>query len=62
MLDAVSRLNGADYDQIKAVLCPYCAAKLPDVRKCDRSMWVHFIPKTPHEFDCVANPLREERK
>lgn len=44
--------------ELTSAVCPYCRAGLPDMRVCDRQMFVHYIPKTNHEFDCVANELR----
>lgn len=51
-------LTNEQYEGIACLLCPYCRAKLPDVRNHDRKMFEHGIPGTNHQFDCGANAIR----
>jgi hypothetical protein len=49
-----------EYEAVKAAICPYCAAKLPDTLhglKND-AQWVHAIARTEYRFDCLASRFR----
>ena len=47
-----------EYEKVKCVLCPYCAAKLPDTLYGDSGTWRHAIPGTDHRYACEANKFR----
>ena len=59
MSNAVTRLVGADYEEIVGLLCPYCAARLPDSFK--DGGFRHHIPGTPDRFACQASAFRTKR-
>ncbi len=57
----VERLSQDDYLYIRALLCPYCRASLPDTFQIDRRIFMHTIPGTDELFECQAMPLRLAR-
>ena len=50
-----------DYNYMKALLCPFCRANLPDNFNLDRRIFMHTIPGTDELFECQAMALRLAR-
>lgn len=57
----VERLSQEDYLYIRALICPYCRAGLPDTFQIDRRLFMHTIPGTDELFECQAMLLRLAR-
>lgn len=53
-------MTEAEYEAVKASVCPYCRAKLPSAltSMSNDSVWTHSIPRTPHVFPCIASDFR----
>lgn len=62
-LKLVKSVDVNTYEALKKVLCPYCDQNLPTVLKGWWSgyKWVHSIPGTGNEWDCLASKLRDTR-
>lgn len=57
----IERLSPEDYRYFKALLCPFCRARLPDTFQIDRRLFLHSIPGTDELFECQAMALRLAR-
>lgn len=51
-------LTSDQYDELLKMICPYCQYGIPDVRECDREVFVHSIPDTTVQGTCWANRIR----
>lgn len=61
----ISGLSHKDYQTLCGILCPYCAAGLPDTWRCDTPLRiVHHIQGAPEsgQFDCQAIKVRVCRR
>jgi len=52
------RLSKDQYRELLQLICPYCQYDIPDVRDCDREIYVHSIPDTEVRGTCWANRIR----
>lgn len=61
MPSALNACNAQTYEGIRKLLCPYCAVDLPAEANGDFTAWVHTIPNTSAQFNCMCSTMRKVR-
>lgn len=66
MSDIFDRVDSNDLQEIAGMVCPYCAMKIGfdfriSINGSDPGKLYHTIPKTIHNFDCLAGGIWEEQ-
>lgn len=61
-MSLISKMDNETYEAVKACVCPYCAAKLPDrLIAYNENRWEHSIPGSSETFTCLATRFRNAR-
>lgn len=62
MASVLAKVDAPTYAGICALLCPYCAVKIPSTHSnAVPPEWTHAIPGTSQKFNCQAIPIRNAR-